>query len=118
MKLTPDHPFARGDFRGNFTSVDGTEAFFEDNEELIKKIIKTYSTDPNDWDGNCCGIVELHDGRFVGWESGWGPTGSGFSMDAYGGDGIIVVGASENAVVRYGLSQESRMNLGYPATYE
>jgi len=31
-------------------------------------------------------IVELNDGRFVGWESWSDVTGSGFHHDAYGGD--------------------------------
>ena len=40
----------------------------------------------SDFDSSEIAVIELLDGRFVGWES-WGDvTGSGFHHDAYGGD--------------------------------
>ncbi len=40
----------------------------------------------SDFDKSEIAIVELNDGRFVGWESWSDVTGSGFHGDAYGGD--------------------------------
>lgn len=40
----------------------------------------------SDFDKSEIAIVELLDGRFVGWESWSGVTGSGFHHDTYGGD--------------------------------
>ena len=43
------------------------------------------ATPATKWDGEAAAIVLLTDGRFCAWHSFWGPTGSGFSEDAYGG---------------------------------
>lgn len=40
----------------------------------------------SDFDKSEIAVVELQDGRFVGWESWSDVTGSGFHHDAYGGD--------------------------------
>lgn len=40
----------------------------------------------SDFDKSEIAVVELNDGRFVGWESWSDVTGSGFHYDAYGGD--------------------------------
>lgn len=53
------------------------------------------------------GIVELVDGRYVAWESSWGPTGSGFHPDAYGGTADILFAATEEAA-RGALSEKAR----------
>lgn len=40
----------------------------------------------SDFDRSEIAIVQLHDGRYIGWESWTDVTGSGFHGDAYGGD--------------------------------
>jgi|KBSSwiStaDraftv2_1062776.scaffolds.fasta_scaffold00132_90 hypothetical protein len=40
----------------------------------------------SDFDRSEHAVIELNDGRFVGWESWSDVTGSGFHGDAYGGD--------------------------------
>lgn len=48
--------------------------------------VLAWSTSPTmDWDGSCAGLAQLNDGFFIAWASWWGPTGSGFYGDAYGG---------------------------------
>lgn len=77
-------PWERGDWDGQWVSVDGTEAaeFFEND---VSSWLAAYSTDEDSYDGDFAGIVRLTDGRYVSWEGSWGPTGHGFARDAYGG---------------------------------
>lgn len=109
--MTPDDcghdvPWNRGAWHGSFVSLDGavTDDFVEAD---IERVIAFGTTHPNDWDGSSAGIVLLKDGRFCSWESGWGPTGSGFSEDAYGGDADIMFATTADAA-RNGISERAR----------
>lgn len=53
-------------------------------ETAVKRVVA--HDGGSDFDKSEIAIVELHDGRFVGWESSSDCTGSGFHHDAYGGD--------------------------------
>ena len=70
------------------------------------------STDDEDWDGATAAILVLTDGRWMTWESWWGPTGSGFSDDAYGGDADVWIADSLDASIRLGLTNDGRRLLG------
>jgi hypothetical protein len=72
----------------------------------------TAESDTADWDGNSCALLTLADGRLMAWETTWGPTGDGFSADAYGGDATIYVARSRSIIARMGLSDAARAALG------
>jgi hypothetical protein len=66
------------------------------------------------WDGTLCAIVRLTDGRWMTWETFYGPTGDGFNEDAYGGDADVFVSSDRARAIEFGLSDEARRNLGLP----
>lgn len=109
------NPFNRCSWHGKLVSLDGTSTEPDFAEEDLDELLAAGSTNPKDWDGDVAGIARLRDGRFVGWETNWGPTGDGFSEDAYGGDADIYFGASFEAVLWRGLSADGRRLCGYPA---
>lgn len=100
-----DVPWTRGCWHGNFVSLDGTSTTDFVRADIARLI--AYGSTEDDWDGESAGIVQLKDGRFVSWESTWGPTGSGFHRDAYGGDADIWFGATDE-VVRRQISERGR----------
>jgi len=108
------NPFSRTDWHGRFVSLDdtSTQDFKEDDMDELLAAGET----PKDWDGQVAGVCRLKDGRYVGWETNWGPTGSGFCQDAYGGDADIYVGATLEVVMWQGLSAEGRRLCGWPET--
>ena len=93
-------PWDRHNWTGEFISVDDTltSDFTEDD---VAAVLEYASTPRRDWDGETAGIVRLKDGRIVGWEANWGPTGNGFSGDAYGGTADIIFGSDVERVRRY-----------------
>jgi len=98
-------PWHRGQWDGQFLSLDGASAadFTEDD---IDEVLG-YGDTGEGWDGESAGIVLLKDGRYVAWESNWGPTGSGFSCDAYGGEADIAFAQTAGRALEY-LSEKSR----------
>ncbi len=82
---------------GSLISVDGCDASDFKRDDVARVIVYGWTSDDR-WDGRCAGIAQLHDGRYIGWESSWGPTGSGFHEDAYGGDADILFGRTREAV--------------------
>jgi hypothetical protein len=106
-------PWSRPSWHGNFISVDGCDdTGFGPDEDNILYVIAYGDTGPTHWDGTAAGIVLLKDGRFVSWESNWGPTGSGFCFDAYGGDANIAFSQTLTMATRY-ISEQSREILVY-----
>lgn len=100
-------PWNRGSWHGRIISVDGTE----DSDGIahwscVRSVIAWGQSREDAWDGECAGVVQLCDGRFISWESSWGPTGSGFSCDAYGGDADVFVASTAIAAIR-ALSEQS-----------
>lgn len=90
-------PWSRYDWTGELISADGCDASdFECDD--VAEVLWWATTDKTDWDGDTAGVVRLKDGRFAGWEADWGPTGNGFSCDAYGGTADIVFGTTQEAV--------------------
>lgn len=101
-------------WHGHVVSVDGTPTgpFAEAD---LDKIIFAGATDEGAWDGECAAVVLLKDGRYVAWETTWGPTGDGFSEDAYGGDADVYFASTLDAAVNMGLTQEGRALAGVKA---
>lgn len=97
---------------GDFVSVDGAETgpvAEEDMDELLY-----FGTTGADWDGKEAAVMRLKDGRFVAYETWWGPTGDGFSEDAYGGDSNLYFGRDLNNLILTALTDEGRRLCGIP----
>lgn len=110
-----DAPWTRGNWDGELLSIDGcrTDDFVrEDVERLI-----AYGETPDDWDGASAGIALLRDGRYIAWESSWGPTGCGFSCDAYGGDADIAFAHTVEAALEH-ISEGGRELLEWAQSAE
>ena len=105
LRLGCEHPFGRGQWSGNLVSLDGASTQDVSTDDI--DVVLAYGETKDDWDGDSAGIVELKDGRFVAWESWWGPTGAGFGADAYGGDADIAFATTSGAALAY-LSEKSR----------
>lgn len=120
-----EHPFGwngRRSDHGALVSVDGTPT----SEIMLHDVTAIVAYGDSDgrpvqepkgrgsWDGDAAGIARLVDGRFIAWESWWGPTGSGFSCDAYGGDAEILFGASPAALLPH-LTEKARELLVFAA---
>jgi len=105
---------SRSSWHGSLLSHDGTdtkditEADIDDGPE---QEIGWYANGVNAWDGDCAVVLRLKDGRWMAYESSWGPTGSGFSEDAYGGDADLVFAASKDNAVKFGISEAKRPAL-------
>jgi len=77
-----------------------TDEFTQDDLEEV-----LWSFDSGDkWDGEVACVCRLKDGRYISWETFFGPTGDGFNGDAYGGDADILCSSSYEAAVKFGLS--------------
>jgi len=101
-----------GRWSGRLISVDDTEAsaFVEDDVETI-----LYAGDTGtDWDGTQAAVLMLKDGRLVAYETFWGPTGDGFSEDAYGGDADVYFGRDLNRLILTALTDAGRRLCGIP----
>lgn len=99
-------PFTRGAWSGTLFTTDGTPTIDFTRKELAKVLWCYESGDK--WDGVTAGILKLKDGRIVSWETSYGPTGDGFSEDAYGGDADILCSKSVVTALLHGLTPELR----------
>lgn len=85
-------PWSRCEWSGRLVSVDGCPSHDFTASDVARLVI--YADTGRDWSGEAAGIAQLRDGRFIGWESSWDATGSGFCHDAYGGDADILFATS------------------------
>ncbi len=102
------------DDHGALRSLDGVKASpFAIGD--VAEVLYHGRTD-DDWDGNEAAVVRLTDGRLVAWETWWGPTGSGFSEDAYGGDAELWFAGAENLsrLILMALTDQGRELCGIP----
>lgn len=85
-------------------------------EEDVKAVLYHGGYGFDDYDGFEAAVLELHDSTFVAYESWWGPTGSGFSEDAYGGDADVWFAGPNDlkALVLEALGDEGRSACGIP----
>ena len=104
------NPFARGDWNGRFISLDGTPAV-DFTIDDVQTIIAS-GQEGDEWDGTVAGVLQLNDGTYVTYETFYGPTGHGFSEDAYGGDADICFASSHKTAVTMGLTDEGRLMCG------
>lgn len=103
------------DTSGEFHSLDGTptDKFGKDD---LAEVLYHGQTDAEDWDGNEAAVIRLKDDRLVAWETWWGPTGSGFWEDAYGGVADLWFAKPENLreLVLQALTDHGRQLCGIP----
>lgn len=104
-------PWHRINWTGKFLSFDDTPTT-EFGPEDLDKVFAVGHRDTGSMDGEAAAIVLLKDGRWVAWESTWGPTGDGFCCDAYGGDANIYFSSSLADAIALGLSLDARDMLG------
>jgi hypothetical protein len=112
-------PPVRGDNfttdHGGLHSFDGAAATTFTESDVAEVLYHGHSGE--DWDGTEAAVIRLNDGRIVAWESVWGPTGSGFCEDAYGGDAEVWFAKPEslNRLVLQALTDQGRRLCGIPA---
>lgn len=100
-------------WHGSLVSIAGTPVGPIEKEDVAKVLF--HYADADDWDGHEVCVLELKDGRYAAYETFWGPTGCGFSDDAYGGDANIVFGWNLNDVILEALTDIGRRRVGIPA---
>jgi hypothetical protein len=113
------NPFgSRSQWHGRLVSVDGVAKDDFTAADVAEVIARGETGD--DWEGTVAAVMRLHDGRFVAYETFYGPTGDGFSEDAYGGDADLHFASTLDAVVRFGLTDIGRdlCSLGVEAKVE
>lgn len=81
------------------------------NEEDIDRVIWSYEDSCHGWDGEVAAIVKMKDGRYITWETFWGPTGDGFYEDAYGGNADIHISNNLKDAIVFGLSEAKRPTI-------
>jgi len=99
---------------GSFVSLDGADVGPVAEADVAEVIYHWNSGD--EWDGDEVAVMKLKDGRFIGYEAWWGPTGDGFSEDAYGGDANLYFAKDLDTIERWALGEESRNRLGIELT--
>lgn len=102
-----DAPWNRGKWTGSLISIDGCPSHDFSRDDVDHVI--AWGETPDGWDGESAGIALLKDGRFIAWESSWGPTGTGFNEDAYGGTADIAFASTQEAALSH--ISESRREL-------
>ena len=97
-------------------SLDGTDTTVPKSADAVAEVLYYGEHGIDDWDGSEAAVVRLHDGRLMAWETWWGPTGSGFCADAYGGDAEVWFARPENLqdLILQALSDSSRELAGIP----
>lgn len=99
-------------WHGSYISVDETEAGSISIDDFDEVLYQGKTLD--EWDGFSAAVIKLYDGRLVAWETLYGPTGSGFSEDAYGGDANVYFAKNLSLLVKAALSDEARRLLQIP----
>lgn len=97
---------------GEFVSLRGTETGPVEKEDVDEVVF--YGESGDHWDGKEAAVMRLKDGRYVAYETFWGPTGDGFHEDAYGGDANLYFGTNLNDLILTALTDEGRRLCGIP----
>jgi hypothetical protein len=109
-------PSEDGGWHGHVFTHGGVFGEIPTTLDQLAEIVAQDESDPDDWEGTVVAVVKLKDGRFMSWESFWGPTGDGFHEDAYGGDADVHFAATLGEIIRFGLTDEGRQRLNLPLT--
>jgi len=102
-----DPPWGRID--GERRSVDGTRVSVIEEDDVAEWLATGPGGSRDRYSDEVC-IVRLNDGRIVAWATWSDVTGSGFHSDAYGGDAVLLFGATVEAVLPH-LSEQERETL-------
>lgn len=97
---------------GEFVSLDGAPTGPVEQADVEEILFSGITGD--DWDGKEAAVMRLKDGRFVAYETFWGPTGDGFHEDAYGGDAKLYFSTNLDDLVLTALTDEGRRLCGIP----
>lgn len=101
-------PWNRYTWSGSFICI-GCPAITDLKREEVEEVLAWWESG-DEWDGRTAGLVRLVNGSFVAWECDYGPTGNGFSEDAYGGDADIVVASTMEGALG-GIGEDARATL-------
>lgn len=110
LEICHPNPFARHEWKGKVVSLD--EASSDDIDENSLVFCLLSGRTKGYWDGESAGIALIKDGRWVAWETWWGPTGDGFNHDAYGGSEVIYVATHPEVLRTRGLGENGRHLCG------
>lgn len=113
-----DPPVYGDDFtsdHGGLMSFDGTATDTFTAADVVEVLY--HGESGGHWDGNEAAVIRLADGRIAAWQTWWDATGSGFSLDAYGGDTEVWFAKPEslNRLILQVLDDEGRRLCGIPA---
>lgn len=113
MQFKDVHPNPASDHRiawtGEFFRADETPAD-DFTEADVKRLVRYVETAGDKWNGESVGVAELRDGRYISWAADYGPTGTGFVHDAYGGTADINFASTAEAATN-ALPEQSRQWL-------
>jgi len=79
-------------WHGKRISMDGADTSDFTKEDV--DYVEFFYGDGDTWDGKEVCLFVLKDGRIIGYENFYGPTGDGFHEDAYGGDTDVIFAKS------------------------
>lgn len=94
-------------WHGRYVSLDGCEAG-EFTKDDVAEVIHEGVEGAGGYDGSVAAVLRLKDGRYVSYETFFGPTGDGFSEDAYGGDADIHFANDLTTIITLGLTDDGR----------
>jgi hypothetical protein len=93
-------------------TVDNASTKLPEISELQEILYQGSSGD--EWDGTAVFVAKINDGRYMAYETFWGPTGDGFSEDAYGGDAEVWFGYNFKKLILQALTDAGRQLVGIP----
>lgn len=109
------NPLERYDWDGRLVSIDGCPNDDFTGDDVVQIIAVGHDpVDGGGWDGDVAGVLALRDGRYVCYETTWGPTGDGFNRDAYGGTATLNFAWDLDLLVQVGLTDRGRELCGLP----
>lgn len=106
-----DTPFHMHEWGGSYVSLDECEAG-PITEEDVESVVHLYE-EGSGYDGKEFVVLRLWDGRYVGYETWYGATGTGFRCDAYGGNVDVFFANDYDLLMTMGMGDEARERFEY-----
>jgi hypothetical protein len=100
-------PWFRGEWNGRCVQLDPAAQVIDVCESDVSLLL-AYGETPDTWDGEIAGIALLRNKTFLAWGTFYGPTGHGFSRDAYGGDADMMFASTWERAWLFGLTDKGR----------